>query len=415
MFKIKDEIREKLQLVLVFLIMCVAFSIPFGDKYARYIMPLLFVFWLFYIKVEDIKILFKNKIIILIFAFISYHYISLFWSENLSGGFHVISQMWRYLFLPIVIYITIIKKDNIKYILLAFIFGMFVNEIISYLIYFDFYQTEFSRANGYPVGFINHIYYSILVAFCAILILYQSFNMNNIYLKILYSVFFITMTLNLVISGGRTGYVAYFATLIILLFTYYKFSIKNLIRILLFPTLIFYIGYKVNDDVQARFNASAHSLQEISNSNYNTSFGTRIAFYPLSYDMLNQEHNSFIFGIGTGDIVVELKKSILRTNLITGNMRHLHNIYLTAYTNAGIVALLLLLLIFFYLFRLKIVDKEMNFIKYLFLLIFVVSALSDNLLSTRVLMIYFSLFTAILLSQSMLEKENNEKNNTLST
>ena len=89
--------------------MCIAFSIPFGDKYARHIIPITFIIWIFYIRIEDLKVLFKNKTIILLFAFISSHYISLFWSENLTGGLHVISQMWRYLFFPIVIYVTTLK------------------------------------------------------------------------------------------------------------------------------------------------------------------------------------------------------------------------------------------------------------------------------------------------------------------
>lgn len=403
---INDDVREKIRLVLVFLIMCVAFSIPFGDKYARTLISLIFVVWLFYIKVNDLKFIFKNKIIILLLLFISFHYITLIWSEHIGNGLHIISQMWRYVFIPIILYITILKKNNIQYILFAFIFGMFINEIISYLIYFNLYQTEFSKINGYPVGFINHIYYSIFVAFCAILILYQSRDMNNIYLKIIYTIFFITMTINLVISGGRTGYVAYFASLVILLFTYYKFSIKNLFQILLFPTLVFYIGYKYNDGVQARFNASASALQKMNdNKNYNTSVGTRLAFYPLTFDMLSQEDNSFMYGVGTGDIEYELEEAIKRTKLINVIHSNLHSTYLNAYVNNGIIGIVLLIIIMYSLFKLKILDKELKFIQYLFLLIFCISALVANLLDTRVTMIYFSLLVSIILAQNIIENK----------
>lgn len=399
------NLKYKLRLILVFLIVCTAFSIPFGDKYARTILTITFILWLFFIKIDNLKLIIKNKIIILLFVYISSHYITLLWSENIDNGLHIISQMWRYIFLPIVLYITILKRNYIQYVLFAFIAGMFVNEIISYLIYFDIYQTEFSRLNGYPVGFINHIYYSVLVAFCAVLILYQSRNMTNPYLKIIYTIFFITMTLNLVISGGRTGYVAYFGTLIILLFTYYKFNIKNFLQILLFPILVFYIGYQYNSGVQARFKASANALQQISNKqNYNTGIGQRLAFYPLTKNILEQGHNSFLYGVGTGDIPAELKKAIIRTKIINNSkFDHVHNIYLAAYLNIGIFAIFLLIL-FYYLFKLDTYDSETNFIKYLFLLIFMMSGLSDDLLATRVMMIYFSLFIGIIISQNLTGK-----------
>lgn len=402
MIQINSTIREKIRLVLVFLIMCVAFSIPFGGKYGQNFILLTLIIWLFFIKVEDIKALFKNKIIILLFMLVASHYITLFWSDNIDNGLHIIGKMWRYIFLPIIMYITILNKSDIKYILFAFIFGMFINEIISYLIYFNVYQTEFSKLNGYPVGFINHTYYSILVSFCAILILYQSRNMSNIYLKTLYTIFFITMTLNLVISGGRTGYVTYFASLIILLFTYYKFSLKNLFQVLLFPIVIFYFGYTNNDSVQSRFNASAKALQQMSNeTNYNSSLGVRVAFYPLSLDILSQENNSFFYGVGVGDIKSELDKSIKRTKILNNTQPHLHNTYLTTYLNAGLLGLFLLLTFFYFIFKLKVRNTEFKFIQYLFLLTFIISGLAANLLLTKITMIYFSVFISIILTANI--------------
>jgi O-antigen ligase len=403
MFIFADK-REKIRNILVFLIMCIAFSIPFGEQYGKKILALTFVIWIFFVTLNDLKNVFKNKVIVLLTLFILSHYTTLFLSEDVGLGLHYISQMWRYIFIPIVIYITVLKKEHIQYVLYAFIFSMFINEIISYLSYFNIYQTAYSKGSGYPVGFINHIQYSVLVAFSAILILYQSRNFSNKYMKVVYTIFFITMTINLVISGGRTGYVVYFVSLFVLVFTYYKPTLKNLLHILLFPTIVFYIGYKYNGDIQARVNATALALQQIEDSrNYNTSLGTRIAFYPLAYDILSQEHNSFIFGVGMGDIEKELHKAIDRTQLINAKYDQLHSSYLTAYLHAGILGITLLFLFLFSLFRLKIFDKEFKFIQYLFLLNFTIGMSADILMNQRTTMIYFSVFIGIILSKYILE------------
>jgi len=404
-----NKYRNNIRLLAVFLIACVAFSIPFGYEYSKKINVLIFILWLFIVRIEDIKFILKNKVLIVLFLFILSHYTTLFLSEDISGAIYEIRHFWRYIFIPIIMYITIINKGDMKYIISAFIISMFINEIISYLIYFDLYQTEFSKTRQFPVGFINHIQYSVLVAFSAILILYQAKGMKNGIVKYIYVLFFITMTTNLVISSGRTGYVIFFASLVILLFVYYKFTWKNFLQILIFPTVVFFIGYKFNAGVQARVEASFKAIDKIGKEqNYNTSLGTRIAYYPLAYDMVSQKENSFVFGVGMGDIKSELVESIKRTGLIKNSYlqtQHVHSSYLTAYLNAGILGFSLLILLFYYLFSLEFKNKEYSFIKYLFLLNFSIGIVPDILLTQKIMMVYFSIFIALILAQQKVELE----------
>ncbi len=403
---INNKYREKLRYLILFLIMCVAFSIPFGEVYGKKILTIAFILWLLWIRMENVKNILKNKILLILFLFISSHLFTLYLSSNIELGLHFISQMYRYLFIPVIIYVTIIKKGEIKYILYSFVLSMFINEIISYLIYFDLYETEISKMHHYPVGFINHIQYSVLVAFSSILILYQAKKMKRSSLKIVYIIFFITMTTNLVISGGRTGYVIYFVSLFILLFVYYRFNIKNFLQILIFPIIIFFIAYKFNAPVQARIQASLNDFNKVNqNKNYNTSFGTRLSFYPISYDMLKQEENSFIFGLGIGDLENELHKAIVRTKLISTKYDHVHSSFLTAYLTGGLLSLFLLLLFLYSVWVLEIRNDEMLFIKYLFVLNFSIGMIPDIILTQRTTMIYFSLFIGIIISQNIIENK----------
>ncbi len=401
----KADKREKIRLILILLSMSLAFSIPFGEQYSKKIILMEFIIWLFYVKTGEIKQIFSNHITKIIVIFILLHIFALIYSEHLHLGWHQTSQLFRYFLLPIVMIMSIVKdKRDIQIIIGAFVFSMFINEIISYLIYFDLYQTEFSKTRGYPVGFINHIQYSVLVAFSAILILYQSRLVQNKMLKIVYIIFFMTMTTNLVISSGRTGYFIYFASLVILLFIYFKFSIKNFLQVLLFPTVVFYLGYTFNDSVQARFNATMLDIKKVEENNYNGSIGARLAFYPITYDILKQKNNSFIFGAGMGDIPYELEQATKRTGLIKTIYPHLHSSYLTAYVNTGIIGLLILLYLVYSLFKLPIEDKEIRFVKLLFLLNFSLGMIPDILLTQKTTMIYFSVFIGLILAQYKLEK-----------
>jgi len=407
---IKDLIlKEKLRKILVFLFMCAAFSIPFGEQYTKKILALSFLFWISIVKIEDIKKVLKNKVIIIFIFLVLMYLISLFWSSNVSLGLHYISQMIRYILFPILMYVTTIKKEELKYIINSFIFSMFINEIISYLIYFDLYQTEFSKTRGYPVGFINHAQYSVLVAFTSILLLNQLLKLKTTIMKIVYSVFFITMTINLVISGGRTGYVTYFGSLIVLFFIYFKPSIKNFILVLAFPTLVFTIGYKYNSVVEQRMLATLNAIEGLKHNNYNTSLGMRIAYYFLSYDIVKQPENSFIFGVGIGDLESEMIKAEKRTKLVSCHLPHLHSSYLTAYVRAGVIALILFLLFIYYLWRLDIKDDEFKFIKYLFVLNLFMSNIPDIMFYQKTTMLFFSLYIGILLTQYYYEQEQRKE------
>jgi O-antigen ligase len=402
----KYTLQNKIHLAVIFLIMCLVFSIPFGADYGRKLIVVIAVLWIFAVKKDNLLYLFKHKIFIVLTLYVLMHIIAMLWNENYYDGYRHIKNMLIFFYLPVLIFATIIDNKHIKYIIGAFVFGMFINEIISYLIYFDLYETEYSKIHHYPVGFINHIMYSVLVSFAALLILYQAKFMENKYLKTIYILFFITMTMNLVISSGRTGYVVFFGSLVILLITYYKVTFRNFIELLIFPVVVFFLAYMMNDQVQHRVKASFSAINSIKEKrNYDTSFGARLAFYPMTIDILKQPHNSFIFGAGTGDIESEMNASIDRTKITNSYYRHLHNSYLTAYVNTGVIGLILLILLFYYLWKINIHNKEIEFIKQLIILNIAIASLSDVIVSIKEGMFFFAIFIAIILLKEKIEEK----------
>ncbi len=400
--------KFKKEHILVFLLMCVAFSIPFGADYIKKAIVVSFSVWILTFGFKNIISIFKeNRIIQVLSALILFYFISLLWSDHQHDGWRYIRKLLIYFYIPILIFITSVNKDNIRFIMTAFIASMFINEIISYLIFFDLFQTPYSKIYGYPVGFINHIPYSVLVAFTSILILYQARFLKNRYMQIIYFIFFITMTTNLVISGGRTGYAVYFATLFIMLFSYYKVNLKNFILVLLFPIFIFFIGYHFNKDVQKRIEASFTDVNKIArNQNYNTSFGTRLASFPIAYQVLKD--NNFLIGVGAGSLIAAKNETIKKYSLdksmaVALHEPHLHNFYADTIVMLGLVGVVLLFLFIYLLWKIKIIDNEFRFVSQLIVIVFFISNFADRMLHSKETMIFFAVFISLVLSYKRIE------------
>lgn len=386
--------------------MALPFSIAFGSDYGRPILPVMFLTWLFVVKKSDLSYIFQQKVVIVFSLLIGMHILSLLWSEDPINGAQSTSRMIRYIFLPMIIYASVVKESSVKYIVSAFVLGMFINEVISYLIYFDVYDTAYSAVRPYPVGFISHIPYSVLVAFTAILILFQAKHMDNGYVRTVYVAFFVTMTANLVISSGRTGYAAYFGTLIILLFSYYTLTIKNLLQVLIFPIAVFALAYSLDAGVQERVKKSVTAVEQINTvQNYDTSAGARIAMYSITQDIMDQPENSMIYGAGTGGIKTLLNASIERTGILNSEFDHLHNSNLTAYVQTGLVGLFLLLLFYYFFWRTPVQSDEALFIKQLLLLIIVISTFGDVILSIKETMLFFGIFAGLVIFDGRLRTD----------
>lgn len=396
--------------ILTFFLMSMAFVIPFGSYYNKKVIFITFIVWFMIFGFKNMINIVKNDRFLTAFLlFFLLYIISLLWSDNIDKGYDYILKLFIFMIVPLIIMATSANKKNMNMIITSFIFSMFINEIISYLIYFDLYETEYSAKYHYPVGFINHISYSVLVAFSSILILHQSKYMKNVYLKTIYIVFFITMTVNLVISSGRTGYVAYFATLVILLFTFYKVSLKNFLQMLLFPIVIFTIGYQLNSTVQKRISSTITDVSNIAkDDNYNTSFGTRLAAYPIAWNVLKD--NNFLFGVGVGDLE-EAKNSAIYNNNLKNKTRtvlhhdHLHNFFADTVVIIGLIGLILLLMSFYFLWKIKIINTEYKFLQQLIILIIFTSCFADRILHIQDTMLFFAVFVGLIVAQNKIENE----------
>jgi O-antigen ligase len=301
--------------------------------------------------------------------FVLMHYVWLIGTENIEQAKFLINKMKYGLY--ILIFTTFVQKEYFSKVIAGFIFGIFVSEFISYLIFFDiipnsfyFYNEVIYQATPYdPTPFTNHIYYSIFLSFATSIILYNIIKINNWNSKkIIYMLFFITITINMFLQASRTGYILYFLMIIFTLIYIYKSKILKIIPIVLVIfSILSYLIYQNSNTFKERVIQTYNSINQVYyNENYDSSIGKRIGIYYYGIEAIK---NNFLFGVGTGDIMDETFKQIdnNKDNHLE-EMTTLHNEFLNAQLRFGIFGPIVLLYLFYLIFTFKQENDYLNFI-----------------------------------------------------
>lgn len=385
------------------LVVLTAFVFPISQNWAKTIMTLVFLLWLFTLgDGEKLRFFRHNRVVQASTLFLFVLALSLLWSEDLESGINYVSRFATYIYIPLLIVASSVRRETIPLIIKAFIFSMFINELISYGMLFGFIQNN----SSYPVAFMHHIPYSVLVAFTILLIGYEFKNSNNIKHRLFYAFFFITMTGNLVISGGRTGQVTLFLTLFFVILAYARFSLRSLFLATLLPTLIFasaYFGYtQFEQRVQHAISDTQRALQH---HDFNSSFGTRLASYVIAKDILSED--ALLFGVGIGDLDIEKKRIVSRN--YEGKMQgahnhwHFHNYFIDTLVGTGLLGFIVLLALLLAIYRTKIDNRELAYIKLITLFVVIIADLPDRLLHQQNTMLFFAIFIGMVLAQHRME------------
>lgn len=313
--------------------------------------------------------IFSNKIIMVFTVFVLMHYVWLIGTENIEQAKFLINKMKYGLY--ILIFVTFVQKEYFSKVISGFILGMFVSEIFSYLIYFDviphrlFFYNEvvYQATPDDPTPFTNHIYYSIFLALTTSMILYNIIKINTWNVKrILYILFFLTITMNMFLQASRTGYILYFLMIIFTLIYIYKSKMLKIVPIILVIfSVVIYIMYQSSNTFKERVIETYNSINQVNNyENYDSSLGKRIGIYYYGIEAIK---NNILFGVGTGDIMDETLKQIENNkDKHLEEMTTLHNEFLNAQLRFGILGPIVLLYLFYLIFTFKQENDYLNFI-----------------------------------------------------
>jgi len=330
---------------------------------------------------------------------------SLFWVEpdNIDLALNYLKKYW-YLLVIFPIF-TSLKQEYILKLLYAFLLGMTVSMILSWSIYFQWGQIR-EVTVGSLSPFMYHVFYSIFLAFAALLSLNFAFNSKHkflVLLLILLSILFISI---LFMGVGRTGQVIFIIGLFILVLQNFTHKIRAVIITLMASVVIFGTLYQFNETFKERTDFVKNDIvQMVEEDEYCNSLGGRIITWKISYEAL-KEHP--IIGIGIADHLEYLKNKMNSDEKFsTCHIKHMigyfHGQYIEIASQIGILGLLFFLTIFYFLLQVKIENKMINSIKIILIMTFLLVFFVDVPFRKQFALALFALMSAIIIRQKNYE------------
>ena len=386
------------------LLIILAFLLPLTVFGANLIIVIICLLWLLSGDYQNKYFqIIGNKFVLACFAFFCLHVIGLLWTDDLAWGLHIIHKMWYFLLLLPVLF-TIVKKENIRLYVSAFLLAISLTEIASYLVWFELVEPFKNATVNNPTPFMSHISYNPMLAFAIYLVAHEIFfnkEISNLSYSF-YCFFAITMTINMFITGGRAGQVTFFVMLAVLIFQVLnKQRIKSLLVICILIPAIFTTAYYSSNLFNKRVNmainefitfSETQGIDKITQSH--TSVGIRLAMAKNSSEIIFKNP---IIGIGTGDFPQEYKKINQINSPKLPNSTNPHNMYILILMQLGMVGLISLLTIFYYQLQISVKsqDNSLRRIALTLPIMFLVMMLSDSYLLghfTTLMYVFFSSF-----------------------
>ncbi len=393
-----QKIRNSIDNINSYLLMLTAFFLPLTVFGGNFFAVLIFLLWI--VKADfksDFHRLKNNKLIIAVFLYLLVHVIALLWTADIESGLWTLKKQLKFLFIPI--FMLFVKREHVKYYILAFLASMSLSEIWSYGIFFELLPLYGGATLIDPIPLMSHITYNPFLAIAIYFLSYYVLFDHSIskLKKFIYGFFIITMSINMFITGGRAGQVMYFAMLVVLIFQYFpknafKASLISLL-VLVITSSTFYLNSKIFSD---RVDSAVTELSDYKNHTH-SSTGMRISSAINSWSIIKENP---IIGVGTGDYKNEFIKASIQNKLKLEDklvIHNPHNMYVLILVQFGLLGLVAMLYMFYSQIKIAANSNE-EFVRKIGIalpLLYLLIMLSDSYLMvhmTGLLFIFISSF-----------------------
>lgn len=305
-------------------------------------------------------------------------------------------------FLLFPLFVSVTRKEHIKLYMSSFIASVGMTELLSY---YNWFQMHYfpglpegirSRNDAWQIApFVSHIMYNPILAFSAYLLGHAVlFEKLNVYKRYLYWLFLITISINMLISGGRSGQVGFFVMIFLLIFQ--RFARRPVIATFVAVSVcvvVFTTAYQASDLFRQRTDLAVHQVLNYKQV-VNSSVGLRINMYINTYRMFLE---SPFLGVGVGDFPAEYARINAIHSPRWATVFNPHNQYLFALSTTGAVGgIILLSLLFWPPWLARTVRDEWFRLRIALPLLFVVICLTESYLWRSNTSLMFILFSSIL-------------------
>lgn len=338
------------------------------------------------IKIHLLKTL-KNKFVQACMLYFSIYIIWMIGTEDLSYAFVQIKI--NKVFLYSILFVAIIRKEFIDKFFLTFFFGLLINVIWSYLIFFNIVDSPF-RTTGY-LPLLEKIDHAFFVMIGISYSLYRLLKYKDkIVFKMLFFLFICIESFNIFITNNKTMMFLYLLVILITTIYVYRNNIyKILFMFIMFSSFIFIVlNYFLPSVKNNLIKEVKTTYRSLNSDDYNGSMAARVGMAKFALAIISENK---LFGLGTGDHALEIIKRVkesdlkeknfssynmLIINLDTGKAVNIHNTYLQILVQFGIIGLIVFLNIFYQIARNVSTKADIN--SYLLLVILTIILVQFN-------------------------------------
>ena len=411
MYLISELKNKSRQDFINYLILLFAFCISFPIEIIRPIAIIMIILWL--TDKTTYPELPKLELFSLFGIFITFCILSYTWSDaTTKEAFSYIKRYWY--FFPAFIIFKYLKKENFDITISLFLSGIFVSEILSYGNLFGFWKVGLGSITD-PTVFMQHTLYGVFLSLTSLFLLFKILNekINKFWYINLF--FFVTITANIFVNSGRTGYFVFILSIITIIFFKNIKNIKNMIKQffigLFFILMLILVAYNFSNNFKNRIHAIETDITKVLNNNYNSSIGARIGFWIITKDILKE---NFLLGVGIANHN-NIKKDIIENKYSNSKdyvkkLVHFHNMHLEYLSMYGAIGYLIFLSILISILSININDKSINNLKIILVVVFIYGSLTDMLFYLSQTMVLFALILGLVLAKYKIEKQNYKDN-----
>lgn len=379
------------------LLVLIAFAIPLSTSVVSILSVLLGLVWIIEGNFkEKFKELLSNEVCIAVLIYLGLYCLGMLWTDNVGDGISVLKRYWKLLLMPI--FLTAIPIDQRHKVIYGFMAGLLIMVIGTYLAWFDLLHYG-GVTPEHPTRKLYHVVYNPMLALGCYLVAHELiWGRRSTAWRIALAVTALVMIINMFITEGRAGQVAFFVLLVVLLLQFFKDKkAKGLILAVVLIPLLFVAGYKLSPNFHGRVDKALHEI-EIFHSHPQTSTGYRLYFWEISWDVFK---TSPLIGVGTGDYndvyALKNKEHFEKDSMVVMDTTNPHNQYVLVLCQLGLVGFAVFLSIFYLQIRNSVTSEdEFKRIRLAFPLLFLTIMLSESYLVVNETGFLFSLFSGVL-------------------
>ncbi len=349
-----------------------------------------------------------------IVIFVTYYFLSLLITMRPEYTLEEWKDGLRYLLpylylLPTVVIAVTLKKRYLLIVLSAFLAGMLLSEVLSYLIFSGLWEKDriiVTMAN--PTPFMHHIQYSTFLAFVALMLLDMIISGTRRWYQLFYALFFVAVVGTLFLINGRTGQVAFLVGLFVLGLMHFQNKAKALLLSSLLAVLVIGTAYGLSDNFRERISVAQSDIYNmIDKGNYGTSLGYRVGVTILSVSLIEK---SPLLGAGVIDAMPLARREAavaFPDDYWLGIANHFQNQYLQVLVETGFVGLGILFVMLYYIMQIPLESERYRNLKIILMSVYLFTMLFDIQLHIQFTIGLFTLMVGVLLAQSRIEQEEN--------